>query len=346
MSKEDTNNKKSRSKIFLNDLGNLAIDTVKLLDPTGISSWGDAYKAIKNANTKNPESILNAAIETVGALPVVGKIGKIGKLSKLIRNTEKFIVKAGNVIRVPEKTTKTMVALSKVPGKIITYPVKFVPNGRNKVNNLRNAVKVAHVASSADDVLAGGLVKKVLAQDIAKSSAGEASILSPLGILIPGKYNGTTKANDTSLTPADKKDVIKQMLFGNQPFKPYTKPIYVNGQKQSNTYYAQLYPSNSITADKKLYGTTQQANSGNFFNSNIETPIIDSHKFRIKFNKNYARASDTYDFDTNTISGRMMMAAMKPTWLFPNAGAPVFVQEIPVKYENSSDQILKTALEK
>lgn len=75
-------------------------------------------------------------------------------------------------------------------------------------------------------------------------------------------------------------------------------------------------------------------------------PIIDSHKFRIKFNKDFARASDTFDFNTNELTGRMMMAAMKPTWLTPNSGAPTFVQEIPVTYADDSDETLKIALKK
>ena len=69
-------NSRSRFGLFIGDLGNLAIDVVKLMDPTGITSWGDAYKAIKSIDKKNPGSILNAVVETVGALPVVGKIGK------------------------------------------------------------------------------------------------------------------------------------------------------------------------------------------------------------------------------------------------------------------------------
>lgn len=159
MQKEDTNSR-SRFGLFVGDLGNLAIDVVKLMDPTGITSWVDAYKAIKNVDTKNPDSILNAVVETVGALPVVGKIGKIGKLSKLVRNTEKFIVKTGKVVRIPEKTTKTAIALAKVPGKVATIPVKFIPKGRNKINSLRNTVRMTHVASSADDAVLGGAFKK------------------------------------------------------------------------------------------------------------------------------------------------------------------------------------------
>ena len=339
-------NSRSRFGLFIGDLGNLAIDVVKLMDPTGITSWGDAYKAIKSIDKKNPGSISNAVVEPVGALPVVGKIGKIGKLSKLVRNTEKFIVKAGKVVRIPEKTTKTAIALAKVPGKVATIPVKFIPKGRNKINSLRNTVRMTHVASSADDAVLGGAWKKNIAFNIAKKSAGEASPIALMGIMLPSSYNGTTKANDVELEPASKEDVIRQMLFGESQFKPYEKPIYINGERLNNTYYGQLYPANKIVANRKLKNTMQQANSENFFYTKNEMPIIDSHKFRIKFNKDFARASDTFDFNTNELTGRMMMAAMKPTWWAPNSGAPTFVQEIPVTYADDSDETLKIALKK
>lgn len=55
------------------------------------------------------------------------------------------------------------------------------------------------------------------------------------------------------------------MLLGESQFKPYEKPIYINGERLNNTYYGQLYPANKIVANRKLKNTMQQANSENFF---------------------------------------------------------------------------------
>ena len=69
-----------RLELFGKSLVNLGVDTIKFLDPTGVTSWGDAYNAIKKANyTRDVSDITDAAIETLGALPIIGKVGKLGK---------------------------------------------------------------------------------------------------------------------------------------------------------------------------------------------------------------------------------------------------------------------------
>lgn len=64
--------------LTIDDVNNSSVATVvKLLDPTGISSWYDVYSAGKDMY-KNP-SWANAgglALETFGAIPLVGKVGK------------------------------------------------------------------------------------------------------------------------------------------------------------------------------------------------------------------------------------------------------------------------------
>lgn len=209
-------------------------------------------------------------------------------------------------------------------------------------------IKSVKTASSLDNVLLGGEVKKRLASRIAHNSGGMASIITPLFAMLPinASYNGWTKANDPYFESVkDKPDVINLMLYGDSKgFTPYSKKITLNGDTLQNVYYAKLYPEKSIIADKKLKGTIQQANAENFHKTKNDTPIIDSHKFRMSFKPKYVRASDAFDFNPYTLSGRLMHAAAKPTWKYPNAGIPTFVQEIPVKYVNKSDLTLKTAL--
>jgi hypothetical protein len=68
--------------------------TAKVLDPTGVLSWGDARRAIKEASD-NPGwgTIGQAFIETLGALPIVGKVGKVVKGANELSKFGKFFQK-------------------------------------------------------------------------------------------------------------------------------------------------------------------------------------------------------------------------------------------------------------
>lgn len=69
----------------------------EIIDPTGLTSWGDAYRAIKSAkNNPNKESIVNAALETLGVVPFAGKLKFIGKLGRSFE-AGKFAARGKNV---------------------------------------------------------------------------------------------------------------------------------------------------------------------------------------------------------------------------------------------------------
>lgn len=88
--------------------------TAQVIDPTGISSWGDAGRAMKEAyNNPGWGSIGNAALETLGALPIIGKVGKAAKVAKVVGEGEKVskLAKATNMITKPI----TAVANARVP---------------------------------------------------------------------------------------------------------------------------------------------------------------------------------------------------------------------------------------
>lgn len=321
----------------------LGKDVVKLLDPTGVTSWGDAYRAVKHIN-KDYETWINAGVEVLGAMPIVGKIGKLGKLSKVIRGTENIIKSA--------KGTKPVINGLKIPGKLLVKGASKVRRKdlSNSFNTARNTIKLLKVGSSADDVVLGGDIKKSFAREIGHNSGGVASILTPILAFSPisAKYNGWIKSNDSLYNAQnDMPDIINLMIYGNSKgFTPYNKEISLNGSPLQNAYFAKLYPKNFIIADKKLKNTMQQANSENYQNTNISEPIVDSHKFRLSFKDDLVRASDEFDFNPYTISGKLMKAATKPTWKYPKAGFPTFVQEIPVKYSDKSDATLNIALTK
>lgn len=67
---------------------------VQVLDPTGVSSYGDVYDAWRDPNT----SAWEAGFETLAALPVVGKFGKaakatskLGKVMNKVDNLAKYV---------------------------------------------------------------------------------------------------------------------------------------------------------------------------------------------------------------------------------------------------------------
>lgn len=65
-------------KIFKSDIYNSPIATgLKIIDPTGISSYGDVYNAWTDGKVDYQD-----IIEPLGALPVIGKAGKFFKLGK------------------------------------------------------------------------------------------------------------------------------------------------------------------------------------------------------------------------------------------------------------------------
>jgi polyhydroxyalkanoate synthesis regulator phasin len=94
--------------------------TAQVLDPTGISSYGDAGRAISNA-WHNPSwgSVGTAALETLGALPIVGKVGKAAKVAKVLAEGEKVskVAKAtgalGKAYRFAEKGLTPVAAIDR-----------------------------------------------------------------------------------------------------------------------------------------------------------------------------------------------------------------------------------------
>jgi hypothetical protein len=64
---------------------------VQIADPTGISSYGDAYRSINQA-IDNPSwgTIGEAALNSFSALPVIGKVGKGAKIAKEVSEINKI----------------------------------------------------------------------------------------------------------------------------------------------------------------------------------------------------------------------------------------------------------------
>lgn len=328
---------------------NVGWDIIKFLDPTGVTSWKDASKAVTKA-IKDP-GIVNtgdAALETLGALPIIGKVGKAGKVIKLV---DKALGKYK-----PLKITK---ALLKIPGKTIQKPIEKgisivtkspVVQSAIKLNNAKVKSRYTNSVLDLETDLLDKKLSKGAAYYFAQNSGGDASPFALLGSIIRQKegkeYTGMVSLNSNSSSDSfirnGTQNPIKQALYGNGGFEKYNKPMKLDGKQLTNTYKAVLIPVDT------LYLTKQQRDSlsNKLLRLNSEKirenmgyndkPFLDSYHFNLSFNnKNFARASDIWD--QNSMLGEFMNRATVSNSAFPNAGIPTFVQEIPIKIVKNND---------
>ena len=113
--------------------------TGKILDPTGISSWGDAGVAIGEAmDDPSLINVLGAGMETLGALPLVHYLGAAAKLPKTV-----------NALSKAEKTTKLKKVL-----KGVGTTAKWV-SGEPIIAKLDKITGAADAMSDANKFLVG-----------------------------------------------------------------------------------------------------------------------------------------------------------------------------------------------
>ena len=128
---------------------------IQIIDPTGISSYGDAYEAVKQA-TEDPnlKTFSNAALNVVGALPVIGKVTTGIKLGKTTKATQTLTNTTKNVNKVIDTVPELIPGVKQVAEKVqdltseyVVNPIfkKFVTkydlnNMQDKVNTFINVV--------------------------------------------------------------------------------------------------------------------------------------------------------------------------------------------------------------
>ena len=128
---------------------------IQIIDPTGISSYRDAYEAVKQV-TEDPnlKTFSNAALNVIGALPVIGKVttgiklGKATKATQALTNTTKNVNKV--IDTVPELIPGVKQIAEQVQDLTSEYVVnplfkkfvtKYDPNNmQDKVNTFINVV--------------------------------------------------------------------------------------------------------------------------------------------------------------------------------------------------------------
>lgn len=115
---------------------------IQVGDPTGISSWGDAGRAMKEAY-EHPGwgSIGNAALETLGAAPIIGKFGKAAKIAKIVGEGEK-VGKLAKGLELFEKAYKP-----------ISKPIEAVTNARIPIPFTGLGVKPFKAIEQLDELL-------------------------------------------------------------------------------------------------------------------------------------------------------------------------------------------------
>lgn len=100
--KDDNKYDNGKDKTWYDELNNSMLGAgIKFVDPTGISSYYDVYQSAQNMyNNPSWSNAGSLALETFGALPLIGKLGKALKIGKKIikRGGEPELEKMGQWI--------------------------------------------------------------------------------------------------------------------------------------------------------------------------------------------------------------------------------------------------------
>ena len=187
--------------------GEMILNTTgKLLDPTGISSWGDAGTAIGEAiDNPNLLNILGASMETLGALPLVHYLGATAKLPK----TAKVISEA-------EKTSKLKKVLKGVGTTAKWVSGEPIVAGIDKITGAANALEDANkflVGVNRSNRFINNVVKPAITNYYSKPSEKSQSTSSKY--LTFKRPDGSTFTVDAS--DANKVNEIKNAIISMNP---------------------------------------------------------------------------------------------------------------------------------
>lgn len=141
---------------------------LKILDPTGILSYGDVYRA-----WTDDKFDYNDILEPIGALPIIGKVTKIAKLGKFadIEKAQKIIgatkysdyIKSGG-----RKLKRSFSTTNPYSGREIQEASRIIRNNQNLVN----AQYGVRGLSSIDDIIDATNSVKSFAENSQKAMGG------------------------------------------------------------------------------------------------------------------------------------------------------------------------------
>lgn len=136
---------------------NVAVQTAKMFDPTGISSYPDVYYAAKDLS-EGKGSWGELGLNILGALPMVGKakvafrLAKASRASKTIKNTKKTIKVVEEVASKLNKVTNPAKIKPLLKAKSIVSSSKQI--GKSDIKNVAiDLLDIANVSADATSVI-------------------------------------------------------------------------------------------------------------------------------------------------------------------------------------------------
>ena len=185
---------------------NVAVQTAKMFDPTGISSWPDVYYAIDDYN-KGKGSGWNIALNVVGALPMVGKaksifrLGKYANASKTVKNTVKVAKAVEKVaVKANKATSLTHLATSANRAKKVV--------GKTAVGAEKVAKWMSKPITPKSKTVTSKIFDKIDAQNLAVDAIDLANVGADATSVVKAGVNAVTPKKETAPV-IDKKKVIQ-----------------------------------------------------------------------------------------------------------------------------------------
>ncbi len=251
---------------ILDDTDSWTENVGELFDPSGVSSWDDAYRALKNVynNPKEKGLYTQAAFETLGAIPVIGKMRSLIKAAKALNKANK-VIKATKAAKNADKATNwadlagdawtiTSSMLPELIGDPFNYEglnyQKGTFNGRNIFPQFRQTYRNMTKAYGAKQLKVNNLNNTALSQNLGGMPAANAAnnFMQPTtGIQQVARNIPQERRQEKRNTPRSHKKTVgpvktvePPMLYEMKPPPPRstfnTKNDFKKGGKYIKTY--------------------------------------------------------------------------------------------------------------
>lgn len=324
------NNKSTIDKINDSTLFNL----LKLTDPTGISSYYDAYKSISTATEKpTVGNIGSAIIDVASAMPLLGTFPKLGKGYKLIRGIARKAPLRKITLNTLNKTTKGLDYVNKTMD--IPSTLYNLERNRKLADKAHNTValssRLLNDGTTLDYNLTNGKITKPIAYNLAKNTGGNTS-LGVIGSIVrdnQNDYNGSYLYNNrkdkNKLSGSNKGniDILKQYIYGHDN-KTYDYPIL-----PIDTVYLPKSYKDSLANNSQLSIDTDYLPGIDDFPTKT---LIDAKKANGHIDNDILTLEDTWDFSNTTglLGNKFEEIVSKDD----NSGPIKYQQIIPIVYTN------------
>ena len=320
-------------------------NVIKIIDPTGITNYYDAGRSIKHfLNKPSAGSFGEAMLDTIGALPLIGKLGKIYKLSK----TPVFV-----------KMYKKFSPISNSIGKGVAYIANEVFDGVSKGvirksvrNNLKDIPvlfsRLTNSGTTIDYNINQGDISKSLLYNLASNTSGNASFVAPfIGLDNSARKSIGFNSDDNSYNGS--------YIFGAKPKQTYSGSAkgdidilsqFIQGRGVDTTYNYPIIPLDTIfinKADKdnlndKIFLNLDFANIKNLKDRDkYKKTLIDAKTVTGEVNNNILHLHDIWDMAGSTgIFGDRFEHILNKDGKYH---AVKYKQDIPIAISNDTSKI-------